>query len=202
MYGRTKPHEGPKIQMFETLQGIIDPILQKLAKCAKDDDDKNICQKLHTLLAKPGFSLQVAISHATINIKHARRRKVMEAAWPVLKLSSWLEYIMQEQGGQLLLAGHHISQSHLWKQDLQEFWARYRAIDPTHPVYCSDTLERDHCYTIPFLLHGDEGRGRTKQPVLVISFQGVMSHHGKEKSNISGCLGLTYHKISCGALMA
>ena len=167
---------------------MVDPVLRLLAKCAREDNDKNTCQKLHTLLAKPGFSLQVNIDHTNVNIKHPRKRKLLEVAWPVLNLSSWVRHIMEVQGGQLLLAGSHISQSHLWKRDLQEFWDLYRAIDPTHPVYSSG-MEADHCITIPFLLHGDEGRGRTKQPVLVISFQGLFSHHGKCRTNMSGFLG-------------
>ena len=166
-----------------SLEGHRDPLLEKLAKCARSSES-NICRNLHRLLAKPGYTLQVDISHAIINIRHARSRKLKEIAWPTLKLSSWLKYIM-EQGGQLLLAGHHISQSRKWKSDLKEFWDLYEQVDGNHPVFLQNL---DRAATLPFFLHGDEGRGRGKQPVMVMSFQGLFSHFGKERLNESGLL--------------
>ena len=74
-----------------------------------------------------------------------------------------------------LLQGHHISEVHRWQQDLKEFWDLYEHVDPTHATF-TESLDRK-C-TLPYFLHGDEGRGRTKLPVMVMSFQGLFSHFG------------------------
>ena len=94
---------------------------------------------------------------------------------------------MEEQGGQLLLGGHSVHQRDLWEPLLEEFWNLYRGVDPTHDIfqYSNNILRR----TLPYLVHGDEGRGRQKSPLMVISFQGLLSHMGKERLNHSGCLG-------------
>ena len=156
-------------------------MLQRLAKCA-NSSDSNICRNLHRLLAHSDFSLQVEIQHAIISFRHARTRRVRELPWPIMKLSSWVRYIM-EAGGQLLLQGHHISQVHSWQQDLKEFWDLYERVDSTHPVF-RDGLNR--ATTLPYFLHGDEGRGRYRQPIMVLSFQGLFSHLGKHRLNESG----------------
>ena len=62
------------------------------------------------------------------------------------------------------------------------------AADPDHPVFQDESLRKDLSCTIPYLLHGDEGRGRMKQPILVIAFQGVLSHLGINRLNESGYL--------------
>ena len=57
---------------------------------------------------------------------------------------------------------------------LQTFWGRYKNIDPS--------LVPEHpSQTVPFYIHGDEGRGLGKRPLLVISFQPTMSWTGGQK---------------------
>ena len=165
-------------------EGHIDPLLRKLAKCARAGE-QNVCRNLHRLLAHADYTLQVEISPALLNIRHARSRKCKEALWPVMKLSAWVTYIMQEQGGRMLLNGHHISQAELWQRDLKSFWDLYEQVDENHPVF-SENLDRST--TLPYFLHGDEGRGRGKLPVLVLSFQGLFSHFGSNHLNESGLL--------------
>ena len=41
---------------------------------------------------------------------------------------------------------------------------------------------------IPVAIHGDEGRGRLKNPVMVVSLQSLLPLHGK-KTNMQGLLG-------------
>ena len=166
------------------LTGHRDPILAKLAKCANSSEG-NICRNVHRLLKSPRFTLQVDIKHTIISIRHARTRKLLNIPWPVIPMSSWVHYIMQEQGGSLLLQGNHISQIGKWKHDLKEFWDFYEKVDPSHPTF-EQNLDRE-C-TLPFFVHGDEGRGRGKQPVMILSFQGLFSHFGRQRLNESGCL--------------
>ena len=140
------------------------------------------------MLSSPEFTLQVDIGYTKLDIKHPRKRNHLTVTWPAISLTSWARYILEVQGGQLLLAGHHISQPKLWKEALQSFWAKYEAADPDHPVFQDESLRKDLSCTIPYLLHGDEGRGRMKQPILVIAFQGVLSHLGINRLNESGYL--------------
>ena len=88
----------------------------------------------------------------------------------------------------MLLGGHNLSDEPAWQQELGEFWTRYRLMDPTHPIFAYPEKLNN---TLPFLTHGDEGRGRNKQPLLTISFQGILSHYGSHRLNTSGRAG--YH---------
>ena len=168
-----------------TLAGYRDPVLDKLAKCS-NSDHANICRNLHRLLAHADFTLQVEISNITISVRHTRSRKIMDIPWPTMTLTSWVRFVMQKQGGQILLSGHHISQVGLWKRALKQFWDLYQSVDPDHPTFIHAL---DRTCTLPYFLHGDEGRGRSKQPLLVVSFQGIFSHYGDNHLNESGFPG-------------
>ena len=54
---------------------------------------------------------------------------------------------------------------------LQTFWDRYKHVDPS-------LVPQHPSQTVPFYIHGDEGRGLGKRPLLVISFQPTMSWTG------------------------
>ena len=170
--------------------GHRDPILAKLARCANSTD---ACRDLRRLLSHPRYSLQIEIKPTVIDVRHARTRQVQQIPWPTLPLTSWVRYIMEVQGGQLLLGGHHISQTNLWANDLKEFWDLYEHVDPTHLTFTLPEGERVH--TIPYFVHGDEGRGRTKQAVMVFSFQCILSHYGRTRLNESGLLGFYWLNI-------
>ena len=45
------------------------------------------------------------------------------------------------------------------------------------------------------MVHGDEGRGRMKQPLLVVAFQGALSHLGMDRLNQSGWLCLISYAV-------
>ena len=165
-----------------------DPMLKKLAKCARAKDEANVCRNLHRPLTHKEFTLRVHISWCNIDIRHAtKRRDLNNVPWPVIRLSSWVQYILEIQGGQLLLAGHSTTQPDLWEPVLEQFWNLYQGVDPGHIVY---QLGLNRRRTLPFMVHGDEGRGRMKQPLLVVAFQGALSHLGMDRLNQSGWLCL------------
>ena len=64
-------------------------------------------------------------------------------------------------------------------------------MDPLHPVY-RFFQESDYGYIIPWCLHGDEGRGLAKVPLLVCAFQFLISRSGEHKTNMAGFLGLLW----------
>ncbi|CAE6938969.1 unnamed protein product, partial [Symbiodinium sp. CCMP2456] len=166
--------------------GVHDPMLRRLAKCARAKDEANVCRNLHRLLKHKDFTLQVRISYANIDIKHAtKRRHLDKVPWPVIRLSEWVRFVMETQGGQLLLAGHTLTQSHLGEPILEDFWNKYERVDAGHIVF---SLGLNRRRTLPFMLHGDEGRGRMKQPLLIVAYQGILSHLGVGRLNQSGRL--------------
>ncbi len=66
------------------------------------------------------------------------------------------------------------------KQMLQEFWDRYCLADPTVP---KPTCPQR---TFPMYIHGDEGRGLVKKPLMVISYQPCISWKGGDSTNSTG----------------
>ena len=53
--------------------------------------------------------------------------------------------------------------------------------------FTQETPQAEWCRCIPIGLHGDEGRGKAKQPVMVISLQTILPVN-KGKSNMTGPL--------------
>ena len=150
---------------------------------------------MHKLLSDKALSLPVEISYVQdLPIKDLRKRKDVVAAWPVLNFSAWVKYEL-EQGGQMLLGGNLISDVAAWKSAFSSFWMQYRSTDPNHPIYDGEQdsgCEKDYGSYVPYMIHGDEGRGRMKLPLLTISFQCLMSHYGSHRLNTSGQPGLIH----------
>ena len=106
--------------------------------------------------------------------------------WPVLRLSTWIRTLMEKGGAEFLLAGHPIQEEDEYRSVFSRFWDRYRGVDPDHAVYAEKTAE-GRSLTLPFAVHGDEGRGLAKSPVLVETFQPVISFLGESVINSLGC---------------
>lgn len=69
------------------------------------------------------------------------------------------------------------------------FWSNFRTQQQNHPVYLEKTLaERQTC--VPIAVHGDEGRGLSKVPLLVISFQPAIPSSGPNNLSQSQHLDL------------
>lgn len=101
--------------------------------------------------------------------------------YPVLRMQSWLETLL-ELKPQYILGGHTLGQKEDWMSMMQSFWTAYREINPDHPVYAAHPLHQ----CVPYMLHGDEGRGLRRRPFLVEAFQPCLGVHGLEKTNESG----------------
>ena len=165
--------------------GKRDPILARLAGCRKGKaENGNVCRNLHRMLAADGWTLPIQISDAPLRIRNLRTRKEEDVVWPVMKLSSWAAFELGK-GGEMLLAGCHVEHGASWKAVLGDFWSHFYEKEPGHPVYDA-AHGLDVTCVIPYMIHGDEGRGRGKQPLLTISFQGLLSHYGEHRLNTSG----------------
>ncbi|CAE7396357.1 Ankrd17, partial [Symbiodinium pilosum] len=135
---------------------ILDPMLQKMAACGSSRDDSHMCRNLHKLIEKSGRALQLPISTAWVPIKTSRRGRPLKTKmvdYPLLRPSDWLTCIFKT-GGQFLLAGQTLDDIEAFGDTLETFWSRYTALDP-HLEFEGNPRLR-----IPYLLHGDEGRGR------------------------------------------
>lgn len=85
----------------------------------------------------------------------------------------------------VLLGGHDLEDDG-WQTLLSWFWEAFHHDDPLHPIFQSD--DWDPRYTIPYMTHGDEGKGLRCQPFMVQSWQTVLSVHGPGETNMSGQL--------------
>ena len=70
---------------------------------------------------------------------------------------------------------------------LQSFWAAYRQLHPSHKVYT--THDSDLAYTLPLLLHGDEGRGKRRTGTMIVSLETPfgLDFPSKKRKRDCGC---------------
>eukprot|EP00439_Symbiodinium_sp_Y106_P025684 s1493_g3.t1 len=70
---------------------------------------------------------------------------------------------------------------------LPEFWKRFEEVEPNNPVHAAFASgNMDAAKTIPMYIHGDEGRGKKRLPVMIVNTHGVIG---------AGCRAFEdYHK--------
>ena len=72
---------------------------------------------------------------------------------------------------------------------LANFWNSYSIINPESPVFKRPDYSREFASRlIPMAMHGDEGRGKAKHPVMVLSVQPIIGPQGPDYVNTSGNL--------------
>ena len=93
--------------------------------------------------------------------------------FPWVKVSSWAKFLLESQAFPRQLAG--VESFAKLRGVLQEFWNRFRAMVPDHPVYA---LERDGVISldrlVPFYSHSDDGVTFRDGAIMVISVHGVL----------------------------
>ena len=65
---------------------------------------------------------------------------------------------------------------------LSDFWCKYQEIKPDFQLAAG--LDRKFC--VPIAIHGDEGRGKVKCPIMILAWQPLISWRGPEFVNIAG----------------
>lgn len=127
----------------------------------------NEARNLQRLITAWGLSLMVQPHMQPCPVKF--RGGTTWTLWPWLKLSSWLKLIFERTEACMLCNG--LPSGEHWRYELRAFWSMYEKVCPMHPAFSRrDRLE----FTLPFLYHGDEGRGRLKRAVLITSYQPVL----------------------------
>ena len=145
----------------------------------------NASRNLHSLINKNKILFPVEIDACLIHVafrKPTFRRE--EIWWPIIRMESWVKTILHEVP-EVLLGGFKLEHVKHWSEMLHQFWKLYFSAYPGH---CLKTSGFDHGFCIPYFFHGDEGRGYRNRPVMIESFQPVISHKGPLVTNESGCL--------------
>jgi len=157
-----------------------------MAKCGKSKDDPHSCSNLHRLLMKSGRMLDVKISTIPLWIRYSRKRPQQALVnYPVLRMTDWVDCVFRH-GGHMFLGGNPLGKSNHFRQDLRQFWERYKVVEPDLSFFGTvPECEWDTC--IPLAIHGDEGRGKAKSPLMVVTTQVIMPLSEK-KSNMQGNL--------------
>ena len=128
---------------------------------------------MHRLIHQKDKTLPVEIHTVKVKVRNHRKQKVVLKPWPVIPLSNWMRECFEDPkyNGFFFLGGHNLGEWEAVQQMFTEFWDRYRKVDPS-------MVPEHPSQTVPIYLHGDEGRGLGKRPLLVISYQPVISWAG------------------------
>lgn len=138
----------------------------------------------HKLFRRHGYAVNIPISWTCLG--ESRDMK----AFPWIKLSAWAQYLMDCDLLPRQLVG--VSSWTKMQSVLQEFWNRFRGVDPDHPVFslvensevCLDRL-------VPYCTHSDEGRTFRDGALWVLNAHGVLGRGtvsylklGKHRANL------------------
>lgn len=157
-----------------------------MAKCAKSRTDPRACENLRKYINKNFKQLPVKVSTVRCWIRTSRKKLSQTLTnYPVLLPTDWARTIFS-YGGHFLLGGQPLDDLTSFQNELVTFWRNYQTIDPNLPFY-REHGEKAWAFSIPIAVHGDEGRGKGKNPVMVIGMQPILPLSGK-KTNMQGCL--------------
>ena len=169
------------------LQGLADPLLSKMAKCGKTKLDSHICRNLHTTVRQFKRLLPVKMSTVQTHVRLSKRRiQEVRVAYPVLHLSDWVECNFN-LGGHFFTAGLGLDKADQFQQELIDFWKKFTAAEPGFDLPQSQWGE-----SIPLAIHGDEGRGRLKQPVMVMATQTIIPLSSKSPTWLGSLAGNSF----------
>ena len=104
---------------------------------------------------------------------------------PYLKLSEYFSYLLR-RCPEILLGGHARGVA---AQDLcVRFWRDYKKFHPEHIVFAKYPEQEQWGRIVPVALHGDKGRGFSKQPLFCFSFESVfgLPHGIRSRSSRAG----------------
>ena len=126
-----------------------------------------------------GRILRVQVSQIPTRVRLLKGKPKIETMdYPTLQPSSWVKYML-EHCSEILLGGINIGLVADWQNMLEDFWCKFRGSQPEIEVPFPRT-------SVPVAIHGDEGRGKAKRPIMCIGFQTLISYLGAAVTNTSG----------------
>lgn len=132
-------------------------------------------------------SISILLRQKVTTTSGKRRVKERLGDHPVIHLSSWCQQMLEKYPRYILGEYCPEKDGHQSYMDMfASFWINYCILDRDHPVREKSLEELQH--TIPIAIHGDEGRGLSKVPVMCISYQLLIPSSGPDKLNCSQSL--------------
>lgn len=134
--------------------------------------------------------LPVPVTNIKVPVKliNKGRPRKEETDFPVLLPSAWLK-VGLETGGQMFLGGHEVSDESGYRCMLLDFWKKFQCVNPGFDFFArKDYNDEMAPLSIPCLVHGDEGRGKCKRPIMILAVQPLISWKGPSHVNSSGYL--------------
>ena len=120
---------------------------------------------VHNVLKQHGYSCTVKIEYADLGGDEFK-------TFPFIYLSSWLAYLGIRRISRQMVGTSSLAKM---KQVLQEFWRRFRSVNPGHEVFeLADSGQLQLNYTIPYFSHSDEGRTYKKEALWIFSVHGCL----------------------------
>ena len=93
-------------------------------------------------------------------------------SFPVLSVKDTVNYLVQSKNLSKLMGDTSLENM---QSTLLEFWRRYQLEFANYQVYDAASQGKlSLSRTIPVYLHGDEGRGYKKSPVMIVALQGCI----------------------------
>ena len=164
--------------------------MKALAACgAGNTVGTNASRSLHRLIQRQGRTLPVQVQSVTVPVRIVSKGRPgkTDMPFPVIKPSAWLEYSLNV-GGEAFLGGHSlIDEEGAYRSMFLKFWKDYQALHPECELF-------HRC--VPLCVHGDEGRGKCRRPIMILSVQPIIGPKGPNYVNTSGYLGLIFALIS------
>ena len=166
-----------------------DPKLNNIARAgstSKPKSLKNISRNFHQNLVREKRLLQVKVTMVKLRVLvHRPKVRQMKLDYPFIRLIDWAQYLLQHHS-EHVLGGHNIQHVAEYTAMFRQFWRNYYNLDPSHECYVKFKKFADMGSLIPFCIHGDEGRGKAKIPILITAYQFVIGVHGEQHTNMKG----------------
>ncbi|CAE7276692.1 unnamed protein product [Symbiodinium sp. CCMP2592] len=111
------------------------------------------------------MTIPVELSFVEIPVRKRRPLvKKINVWYPVIYPSAWAAFLLKEYSF-LVLGGVDLQEMQQWQQLLSDFWSEHKLYDPGHDMHAPMGPPPTH--TVPIYIHGDEGRGKYKLPIMV-----------------------------------
>ena len=165
-------------------------LLYKISAAGRSQ--QNACRNLHSLIHRAGLTLPLRIH--TVEIPVRRKKPKLQKLWvhyPVILPSTWISYLGKHHS-KVLLGGCSLEDTPSWKRGLKSFWEKYLKTDSDHPMNFGGPPKET---TVPLYIHGDEGRGKNRLPIMTQCIQTVISFKGPGYKNSSGNLTCQFSKF-------
>ena len=176
----------PAVQMERMRQGALE---ERGSRARQERRNTNASRDAHRALRRMGIGWKVPFSY---HILHAETGPIDV---PYLHPNDLLKRLLQS-APEVLWGGFATQREGV--QALESFWECYEKAHPSHPIFQE---HRDSLgYTIPLVVHGDEGKGKRRANVAMVSLESPLGLHSvfnkKQRKMFGKCRLCSPQKLS------